>query len=356
MKQHGSNLDPPNRFEKLRRVVLPEDLDQLAPDDELLGGPDRSIEYFEDDSESILSENQSPDIPFRYSINPYRGCVHACAYCYARPTHEYLGLNAGLDFETRIIVKRHAARLLRERLSKKSWVVEPIVFSGVTDCYQPAERKFRVTRECLEVAVECRQPIGLITKNALVVRDLDLLQDLARDSLVHVFVSLTTLDPELARIMEPRTSTPAARLRAIETLSRANIPVGVMTAPMIPGLNDSELPQLLTAARECGAMAAGYTLVRLPLSVAPVFEEWLHRTQPDRAAKILGRIRETRDGALHSNNFRERMKGSGPIADQIKQMFHLFRERLGLAKALPEFNCKSFRRPKPSNGQMWLFP
>mgnify|MGYP001245975574 FL=1 len=355
MKKHGSNLDPANRFEKLHRVVTPEDLDQLAPDDELLSGPDRAIEYFADQSESILSENQSPDIPFRYSINPYRGCIHACAYCYARPTHEYLGFNAGLDFETRIVVKHQAARLLRERLSQKSWTVEPIVFSGVTDCYQPAERKFRITRECLEVAVECRQPVGLITKNALIVRDLDLLQDLARDNLVHVFVSLTTLDRELAGTMEPRTSTPAARLRAIEALSQAKIPVGVMTAPIIPGLNDSELPQLLAAARERGALAAGYTLVRLPLTVAPVFEEWLQRTQPSQAEKILGRIRETRDGALNTTNFRERMKGSGLIAEQIKMMFQLFRDREGLARSLPEFNCTVFCLPKPDNGQMWLF-
>jgi DNA repair photolyase len=355
MNRHGSNLDPPNRFEKLQRVVLPENLDQLAPDDELLGCPSREIEYFEDQSESILSENQSPDIPFRYSINPYRGCVHACAYCYARPTHEYLGFNAGLDFETRIVVKRHAARLLRERLSAKSWSAEPIVFSGVTDCYQPVERKFGITRECLEVAVECRQPIGIITKNALVLRDLDLLTDLARDRLVHVFVSLTTLHVDLARAMEPRTSTPAARLRAIETLARANVPVGVMTAPMIPGLNDSELPQLLKLAAENGAKAAGYTLLRLPLTVAPVFEEWLRRTQPLRCEKILSRIRETRDGALNSKNFGERMKGSGPLAEQINQMFRLFRDRYGLAKALPDFNRDDFCPPKPSHGQLWLF-
>ncbi|MBL8889412.1 MAG: PA0069 family radical SAM protein [Planctomycetaceae bacterium] len=355
MKRHGSNLDPPNRFETLQRVVLPEDLDQLAADDDLLEAPARNIEYYDDQSESILSENQSPDIPFRYSINPYRGCIHACAYCYARPTHEYLGFNAGLDFETRIVVKRQAARLLRERLSAKSWEVEPIVFSGVTDCYQPAERKFRITRECLEVAVECRQPVGIITKNALVVRDLDLLTELARDQLVHVFVSLTTLDSDLARLLEPRTSTPAARLRAIESLATANVPVGVMTAPMIPGLNDSELPQLLTAARESGAMAAGYTLVRLPLTVAPVFEEWLRRTQPLRAEKVLMRIRETRDGALNSSRFGQRMKGRGLIAEQIQQMFRLFRDRLGLAERLPDYNRTAFRPPRAANGQLWLF-
>jgi DNA repair photolyase len=260
-----------------------------------------------------------------------------------------------LDFETRIVVKRQAARLLRERLSAKSWIAEPIVFSGVTDCYQPAERQFRITRECLEVAVECRQPVGIITKNALVLRDLDLLQDLSRDHLVHVFISVTTLDPALARLMEPRTSTPGARLRAIKTLAAANIPVGVMTAPIIPGLNDSELPQLLQAAREHGAQAAGYTLVRLPLTVAPIFQEWLQRTHPQQAEKILGRIRETRHGELNNSDFRERMRGSGPIADQIQQLFRLFRNRLGLAKSLPDFNCQHFRPPTPSHGQLWLF-
>lgn len=355
MTRHGSNLDPPNRFERLHRVVLPEDLDQLAPDDELLNGPDRDIEYYDDESESILSENQSPDIPFRYSVNPYRGCIHACAYCYARPTHEYLGFNAGLDFETRIVVKRKAARLLRERLGKKSWAGEPIVFSGVTDCYQPAERKFRLTRACLEVAVECRQAVGIITKNALVTRDLELLRDLARDRLVHVFISLTTLDPELARVMEPRTSTPTARLRAMKELAEAQVPVGVMTAPLIPGLNDSELPALLTAARDHGASAAGYTLVRLPLAVAPVFEEWLRRTQPHQADKVLGRIRETREGKLNSSDFGARMKGRGLIAEQIKQLFRLFRVRLGLEKSLPEFDLTCFRPPRPETGQMWLF-
>jgi DNA repair photolyase len=211
-----------------------------------------------------------------------------------------------LDFETRIVVKRRAAELLRAKLGEKSWAAEPIVFSGVTDCYQPAERQFRLTRQCLEVAVECRQPIGMITKNALVLRDLDLLQDLAADRLVHVFVSLTTLDPALARGMEPRTSIPAARLRAIERLANAGVPVGVMTAPVIPGLNETEVPELLAAAKSAGATAAGYTLLRLPLTVEPVFVEWLQRTQPGKADKVLQRIRQTRDGQLSSSQFKER--------------------------------------------------
>jgi len=356
---HGSHLNPANRFERIRCEVDDATLDQWVGDDgerhEAIDGPRRDIQFIEDDSQSILSENRSPDIPFRYSVNPYRGCIHACAYCYARPTHEYLGFNAGLDFETRIVVKRRAAALLRAKLGEKSWVAEPIVFSGVTDCYQPAERQFRLTRQCLEVAVECRQPIGLITKNALVLRDLDLLQDLATDRLVHVFVSLTTLDAALARVMEPRTSTPAARLRAIERLATAGVPVGVMTAPLIPGLNETEVPELLAAAKSAGATAAGYTLLRLPLTVEPVFFEWLQRTQPGKADKVVQRIRQTRDGQLSSSQFKERMVGTGVLAEQIRAMFLLFRRKQGLAAQLPDFNRGAFRPPRPEDGQLWLF-
>ena len=220
-------------------------------DDELLEGqPSRPIEYIDDASQSIVSENQSPDIPFRYSLNPYRGCIHGCAYCYARPTHELLGWNAGLEFETKIVVKRQAPRLFREFLARDSWQVEPIMFSGVTDCYQPAERQFRLTRGCLEVAAECRQPLSIITKNALLLRDLDRLSQMARENLLHVAISITTLDKQLAADMEPRTSTPMARLRTIEQLTAAGVAVHVMVAPIIVGLNDNEVPAILKAARE----------------------------------------------------------------------------------------------------------
>ncbi|MEZ6061022.1 MAG: PA0069 family radical SAM protein [Planctomycetaceae bacterium] len=292
--RHGSNIDPPNRFEKVRHEP---DRGHLEWDQEHLKTlTNRKVEYIDDASRSIVSENNSPDIPFRYSINPYRGCVHSCAYCYARPGHEYLGFNAGLDFETKIVVKRDAG-LFREFLARDSWKPEPITFSGVTDCYQPAEREFQLTRQCLEVALECRQPVSIITKNALVLRDLDLLQPLAADQLVQVFLSVTTLDPELARDMEPRTSIPAARLRAVRMLTDAGIPTGVMTAPIIPGLNDSEIPRILEAAKAAGAITAGYILLRLPLTVEPVFIEWLQRTQNRHAEKVLGRIRDTRAAA-----------------------------------------------------------
>ncbi|MCA9064417.1 MAG: radical SAM protein, partial [Planctomycetaceae bacterium] len=243
----------------------------------------------------------------------------------------------------------------REFLARDSWNPEPIVFSGVTDCYQPAEREFQLTRECLRVALECRQPVSLITKNALVVRDLDLLQPLAEMNLVHVFVSITTLRADLAREMEPRTSIPTARLRAVRMLAEANVPVGVMTAPVIPGLNDSELPSILKAASESSARTAAYILLRLPLTVEPVFIEWLQRTQPGEAGKVLSRLRETRGGELSSAAWGERMKGKGPIAEQIRSMFQVFRSRYGLNGTLPPHNCQLFHPPASASGQKRLF-
>ncbi len=313
------------------------------------------IEYLEDSSNSIITENQSPDVTFRYGLNAYRGCLHGCSYCYARPGHEYLGFNAGLDFETKIVVKPRAAELFREFLSRPRWKPEPIMFSGVTDCYQPAERQFRLTRQCLEVALEFRQPVSIITKNALIIRDLDLLSELSRHSLIGVMISITTLDPQLARDMEPRTSVPQARFRAVKMLAEAGVPVGVMTAPIIPGLNDSELPALLEAAGQAGAITAGYTLLRLPLTVEPVFKEWLERTQPDRADKILGLVRQTRHGKLSNSTFGERMVGDGPIATQINHLFQVFRKKYGLNGKFPPLDCSAFRPPLPKTGQLRLF-
>jgi DNA repair photolyase len=292
---------------------------------------------------------------FRYSVNPYRGCQHGCAYCYARPTHEYLGFSAGLDFETRIIVKHDAPELLRDFLSRPSWQPEEIVFSGVTDCYQPAERQFRLTRQCLAVALECRQPIGIVTKNALVVRDLDLLREMASLGLVQVNVSVTTLDAELARVMEPRTSIPAARLRAMQALSGAGVPVRVLVAPVIPGLNDPEIPAILEAAQAAGARSAAYVLLRLPLTVEPVFLQWLDRTQPLKAARVRQHIRATRAGKLSDSQWGRRMVGSGPVADQIKKMFRVFVKKLKLDAGLPPLNFSLFRPPTPHSGQLRLF-
>lgn len=351
--RHGSNLDPPNRFESIQREP---DLEHLEWDQEYLRGlTHRKIEYIDDATQSIISENSSPDIPFRYSLNPYRGCIHACAYCYARPGHEYLGFNAGLDFETKIVVKRDAPRLFREFLTKKSWKPEPITFSGVTDCYQPAEREFQLTRNCLEVALECRQPISIVTKNALVLRDLEILKQLASHRLVHVYLSITSLDAELARDMEPRTSTPTARLRAVKMLSEAGVPVGVMTAPIIPGLNDAEIPRLLEAAKEAGAITANYVLLRLPLTVEPVFIEWLQRVRPNHADKVLGRLREARGGKLNRSAWGERMTGSGLLAEQIRNMLRVFQKKYGLDGKMPPHNCDLFQPPTPVSGQLRLF-
>lgn len=350
--RHGSQIDPPNRFGGVQAVA---DFEHLEWDDEYRQQRDeRPIQYFDDTSRSIIVENDSPDLPFRYSINPYRGCIHACSYCYARNYHEYLGLNAGLDFETKIFVKHDAPALLRDALSKDSWQPDPIVFSGVTDCYQPAERRFRLTRGCLEVLGECSHPAGIITKNALVLRDLPLLSDLAARRLIQVNISLTTLEPELAREMEPRTSIPAARLRAIEMLSKAGVPVRVMVAPIIPGLNDHEVPAILQAAREAGAAAAGYTLVRLSMTVKPVFLEWLHRTQPLKAEKVESLIRQTHNGLMNSSKWNERMRGSGNIAEQIQAMFRVFHRKLGFGR-LPQLDVNQFHPAVPRSGQLRLF-
>lgn len=341
--RHGAKFDPPNRFESVH-VELEDSGDEAA----------RRIEYLDDASKSVVSENRSPDLPFRYSVNPYRGCAHGCSYCYARPTHEYLGLSAGLDFETKIVVKRQAPALFRDFLAKPSYSPEPIAFSGVTDCYQPIERKLELTRGCLQVASDCGQPIGIVTKNALVCRDLDLLHSMAERSLVHVYLSVTTLRPDLARSMEPRTSTPVARLRAIEQLADAGVPVGVMTAPMIPGLNDEELPAILKSARDSGASVAGYVLLRLPLTVEPVFFDWLSKEFPDQADRVHSRIRSTRDGATNQSEFGKRMIGSGPFAEQLRELFRVFRKKYGYRDEFPQRRTDLFRHPT-SNGQLRLF-
>jgi DNA repair photolyase len=349
-KGRGSQSNPPNRFGGPQP-----DLEQIEDAEYLEDLLNRPTEYLPDHSKGIVTENDSPDVGFRYSINPYRGCSHGCSYCYARPTHEFLGLNAGLDFETKIFVKESAPELFREFLTKDNWKPEPIAMSGVTDCYQPGERRFRLTRGCLEVAVEAQQPMSIITKNALVVRDLDLLQALAAANLVHVHLSITTLDATLARSMEPRTSTPAARLQAVRALADAGIPVGVLIAPVIPGLNDSEIPSILAAARNAGAAGAGYIMLRLPLTVAPVFREWLERTLPARLPRIEARIRSTRGGRLNDPAFGTRMRGTGEMAKQIAEVFHLFSKRYGLDGELPSYDCTRFRPPKPKSGQLKLF-
>ncbi|MCA9141175.1 MAG: PA0069 family radical SAM protein [Planctomycetaceae bacterium] len=352
-KGRGSWISPKNRFE---RCSSSEDLAHVAEDDDFFSER-RSVKtvYLHDDTQSIVSENNSPDIPFRYSVNPYRGCAHGCSYCYARPTHEYLGMNAGIDFESKILVKHRAPGLLRDWLARPKYRPELIVFSGVTDCYQPAEHEYQLTRGCLQVALEAGQPVGIITKNALLTRDLDLLRELAARNLVSVSMSITTLDSQLARGMEPRTSSPPARLRTIAELREAGVPVSVMVAPVIPGLNDIEIPNILAAASEAGAMTASYTMLRLPLAVREVFLEWLERTQPDASSRVTSRIRSVRDGQLSNSQFGNRMRGEGVIADQIAQTFRVFAKKYHLDGERLVLDTSQFLRPRNSSGQLHLF-
>ena len=349
----GSGLQPPNRFKSSRTIP---DYADFENDPEFLNDRRRvATQFLSDESKSIVSENDSPDVPFRFSVNPYRGCEHGCAYCYARPYHEYLGLNAGIDFESKIFVKHNAPQLLKEWLARENWQPEQISFSGVTDCYQPCERRFELTRQCLQICLDCRQPMSVITKNALVVRDLDLLSQMAEYNGVHVNISLTTLDSGLARSLEPRTSSPEARLRAIQDLSAAGIPVRVMTAPIIPGLNDSEIPALLQAAAQAGARHASFNVVRLPYAVKPIFLEWLERVEPLKRDRVVGHLQSVRGGELTSSQFGERMRGTGQIAEQIKQSFRLFARKSGLDQPLPKLSAEHFVRPLPASGQLRLF-
>ena len=353
LKGRGAQIRTANPY---LSVNMEPDWEHVANDQDYLDNERRpATVYLPDQSQTIVAENDSPDINFRYSVNPYRGCAHGCSYCYARPTHEFFGLSAGLDFETKVFVKERAPELFRDFLSRPNWKPQPIAFSGVTDPYQPIERKLRLTRGCLEVAAEFHQPVGIVTKNALVTRDIEVLQELARHRQVHVALSLTTLDEKLARSMEPRTSSPQARLRAIEQLSKAGIPTLAMVAPVIPGLNDSEIPAILRAARDVGAEGATYVLLRLPTTVGTVFFDWLEKTLPNQAEKIRNRIRSTRNGRVNSAKFGQRMTGTGAIAEQIRDTFQFFAKRYGLAKPLPALNCSAFKPTRLTSGQQLLF-
>jgi DNA repair photolyase len=333
----GAAGNPKNRFERIEVEPDPGELEGDEPRPETV--------YLRDHSRSIIARNDSPDIGFDASINPYRGCSHGCAYCYARPTHEYLGLSAGLDFESKILVKQDAPELLRKELSSPRWNPLVLSMSGVTDPYQPVERRLRITRRCLEVLAEFRNPVVIVTKNHLVTRDVDLLSELTRHDAAAVAVSLTTLDDDLQRIMEPRTSRPARRLAAVERLAASGIPVGVMTAPVIPGLNDHELPALLSVAAEAGASFAAYVPVRLPYAVRPLFEDWLTRHFPERKVKVLNRIRSMRGGELNDARFGSRMRGEGLFAEHIAQLFSISCRRAGMGEGrFPKLSTAAFRR------------
>jgi DNA repair photolyase len=337
-KGRGAGFNPPNRFERLSYAELDIEPDPDAPP----SAP--QTHFYDDSSRSILARNNSPDIPFTYSLNPYRGCEHGCIYCYARPSHEYLGFSSGLDFETRIMVKRRAPELLDAELRKKSWVPQMIALSGNTDCYQPIERRLGITRRCLEVLLAHRNPLSIVTKNPLILRDLDILKELAVRNLVHVMVSVTSLDPDILRVMEPRAAPPASRLDAVRVLAANGIPTGVNAAPIIPGLTDEEIPAILREGAAHGATSAGYILLRLPGSVEPLFLEWLSREFPDRKAKILNRIRETRTGRLSDSAFSTRQRGTGQIAEAVAALFSLTRTRYGLDTPWSDLSTEHFRR------------
>lgn len=336
-RARGASFNPPNRFEALHRERI-----EVEPDE--LDGGARTTQYLADSSRSILARNDSPDIPFTFSINPYRGCEHGCIYCYARPSHEYLGFSAGIDFESRIMVKTRAPELLAEAFESRSWIPQLVALSGNTDCYQPVERKLSLTRGCLQVFQRYGNPVSLITKNALLLRDLDILRALARENLIHVMISITSLDAGLLRVLEPRTSTPALRLQAVEELASNGIPVGVNVAPVIPGLTDEEIPAILRESAARGATSACSILIRLPGPVQPLFLDWLKKELPERAAKIISRIRQTREGAMSDARFESRLAGKGEIASAIHKLFALHAARYGLLERWPELCVTRFRR------------
>jgi DNA repair photolyase len=342
----GATSNPPNRFEK---ISLERDADWDPEQD-----PAPRTQFLRDASQSAITYNDSPDVPFSASINPYRGCEHGCSYCYARPYHEYLGFSAGLDFESKIMVKENAPELLRSELASPKWKPQLLAMSGVTDCYQPVERRLQLTRKCLAVLAEFRNPVGIVTKNFLVTRDLDLLRELAVHNAVCVNLSINSLDSALARKLEPRAASPAMRLAAVEALSKAGVPVGILVAPIIPALNDHEIPAVLAAAKAAGAAWAGMEILRLPLTVAPIFQQWLERTVPEKKDKILGRIRALRGGKLNDSRFGTRMSGEGIFADQISQMFHVARRRAGIPEDGPELSTAAFRRPEGAQFELGL--
>ncbi|MEN7548332.1 PA0069 family radical SAM protein [Rapidithrix thailandica] len=343
-KGRGAQQNTPNRYHKTYY-----EQDPWENADELPVAP--STQLFYENPQKIISVNKSPDIPFDYSINPYQGCEHGCIYCYARPSHEYWGFSAGWDFESKIVVKKAAPQLLAKQLSAKNWQVAPVMLSGNTDPYQPLERQMKITRELLKVFAQFGNPVGIITKNSLVLRDLDILSDLAVEGLVHVMISLTTLDECLRQVMEPRTATGAKRLETIEQLTAAGVPVGVMTAPVIPSLNDHELPELVKQAAAHGALTAGYTVVRLNGALAELFKDWLYKNFPDRADKVWKQIAELHDGNVGDQRFGTRMKGEGVMAQSIRQLFMLAKGKYMKDRQLPAFDLNRFRK----NGTLRLF-
>ena len=341
LRGRGACGNPGSRFDKFHIEMDPIEPADGDDEDER---PPLKTQFFRDGTKTIIARNNSPDVGFETSVNPYRGCEHGCVYCFARPTHEYLGFSAGLDFESRIMVKESAPALLEAELSSPKWKPQTVVLSGVTDCYQPIERKLQITRRCLQVLAKFRNPVGMLTKNRLITRDIDVLRELAEHNAAAVNLSVTSLDPKLQRILEPRTSPPQARLDAVAQLRDAGIPVGVMVAPIIPGITDHEVPAILAACGKAGAQFAGYVVLRLPWAVAPLFERWLDEHFPGRKEKVLGRIRSMRGNKLYDYRWGKRQEGEGIFAEQIGTMFEVAKRRAGIGKR-PKLSTAAFRRP-----------
>ena len=347
IKGRGAAVQVANRFLKHSYgVVHWEGIDEVEEED-------RRTRYVVENPKTIVNKVVSPDLPMSWSINPYQGCEHGCAYCYARPTHEYWGYGAGLDFERIIILKRNAPEVLRQTLMNRKWLPEPIMFSGNTDCYQPMERKEEITRRMLEICLEFKQPVGMITKNALILRDLDILSEMAQFGIASVAISLTTLNEDLRRMMEPRTSTGANRVRTIEALTQAGVPTMAMIAPIIPALNADEVPALLQAAADAGALGAGYTILRTNGAVKPVFDNWVHEHFPDRASKVIAQVSEMHGGSMNDSQYGRRMKGEGAFARNIDQLFKITHKRVFAGRRVPALRTDIFQRPEV--GQLDLF-
>jgi len=346
-KGRGAQYNPKNKF--LKGEYVQEHVEGIDEWEQEV----RKTEYIYDESRTLVNEVKSPDVGMMYSANPYQGCEHGCIYCYARNSYEYWGYSAGVDFESRIVVKKNAPQLLKKFFENKNWQPAPISLSGNTDCYQPIERKMRITRKLLEICLEYRNPVGILSKNALVLRDLDIIQELAKHNLVRVFSSITSLDEDLRKLMEPRTASYRSRLKVVETLAKNNIPTGIMNAPIIPGLNDSHMHDVLKAASEAGAKWAGYTVVRLNGAIGGIFHDWLHKAFPDRAEKVWNMICECHGGKVNDSRWGNRIVGDGKFAELIKTQFQIYCKKFHLNETKMEMNTKDFRRIK--NGQLPLF-
>lgn len=349
-KGQGAQTNPHNRFVSHKHEIDEEYLNYLVAEGEEMKAKTNIINV---NPKSIVNEVKSPDVPMEWSLNPYQGCEHGCTYCYARNSHEYWGYSAGVDFERVILVKKNAPLLLDQTLNRKSWKASPIVLSGNTDCYQPIERKLEITRKCIEVLLKHQHPMGIITKNALVQRDIDLLSQMAEKDLVQVVISITTLNEDLRQKMEPRTASAKKRLETVEALSKAGIPVMVLTAPIIPGLNSHEIFDLVKAAKASGARDVGFTMVRLNGQIADIFSTWIHETFPEKAEKVLNQIKATHKGSLKDNEFSRRMRGSGNEADSIRQSFKLAKKKLFGMPEMFEYNLELYEQLK--HPQLKLF-